>query len=366
MPHELDKTALEADPAESPRRAASSTPQDPGTAPADTPVSPEVEPPLGPDTDTALVPTDSLSRYMAEIRRYPLLSPEEEHTLAVRYKEYGDVQAAYRLVTANLRLVVMIARNYQRAFRNLLDLIQEGNVGLMEAVRNFDPYRGVRFPLLCRVVGAGVYHPVRHEQLADGQNRHHPGPAQALLQPGTGKKAARSRGFLARSQTAGPESGRQGRGSESRCSNGCLPEICLSIPRSMPTTSPRACSTFLADPQATVEEEVSATEYRALVREKMDAFAQTLSGKDAVIFHQRLLAEEPRTPAGNRRSVRHQPRTGPPVGESAEKKAQSLSRPGVHRSAETWMSLSPISAESAPASLGPDPGSHSILLSGLK
>src|SRR5947207_10622862 len=74
--------------------------------------------------DTALVPYDSLQRYLAEIRRYPLLSPAEEHDLAVRYKEYGDIEAAYRLVTANLRLVVMLARNYQRAFRNLLDLIQ--------------------------------------------------------------------------------------------------------------------------------------------------------------------------------------------------------------------------------------------------
>src|SRR5213076_3566737 len=64
----------------------------------------------------------------------------------VRYKEYGEIGAAYRLVTGNLRLVVMIARQYQRAFRNLLDLVQEGNIGLMEAVKNFDPYRGVRFP----------------------------------------------------------------------------------------------------------------------------------------------------------------------------------------------------------------------------
>src|SRR3989441_3042037 len=100
----------------------------------------------GQGADTALVPYDSLQRYLAEIRRYPLLSPAEEHDLAVRYKEYGDIEAAYRLVTANLRLVVMLARNYQRAFHNLLDLIQEGNVGLMEAVRNFDPYRGIRFP----------------------------------------------------------------------------------------------------------------------------------------------------------------------------------------------------------------------------
>src|SRR5262249_24676063 len=57
-----------------------------------------------------------------------------------------DVDAAYKLVTGNLRLVVMIAREYQRATRNLLDLIQEGNIGLMEAVKKFDPYRGIRFP----------------------------------------------------------------------------------------------------------------------------------------------------------------------------------------------------------------------------
>jgi len=94
----------------------------------------------------ALVRYDSLQHYLAEIRKYPLLSRDEEHRLALRYKEEGDIEAAYRLVTANLRLVVMIAREYQRAFRNLLDLVQEGNIGLMEAVKNFDPYRGIRFP----------------------------------------------------------------------------------------------------------------------------------------------------------------------------------------------------------------------------
>jgi RNA polymerase sigma-32 factor len=94
----------------------------------------------------ALVPSDTLQHYLAEIRRIPLLSREEEHALAVRWHEEGDRQAAWRLVTANLRLVVMIGREYQRAFHNLLDLVQEGNVGLLEAVRNFDPYRGIRFP----------------------------------------------------------------------------------------------------------------------------------------------------------------------------------------------------------------------------
>lgn len=95
---------------------------------------------------SALVSADPLTRYLAEIRRIPVLSREEEHALAVRWKEEGDREAAWQLVTHNLRLVVMIARDYQRAVHNLLDLVQEGSVGLLDAVKNFDPYRGVRFP----------------------------------------------------------------------------------------------------------------------------------------------------------------------------------------------------------------------------
>jgi len=88
---------------------------------------------------------DALQAYLAEVRKIPLLTPEEERELAVRYRETGDPQAAYRLITANLRLVVKIALEYQRQWMlNLLDLVQEGNIGLMQAVKNFDPYRGVK------------------------------------------------------------------------------------------------------------------------------------------------------------------------------------------------------------------------------
>src|SRR4030095_7896574 len=73
-------------------------------------------------------------------------SREEEHALAVKWREGGDRKAAWRLVTANLRLVVMVARDYQRAVHHLLEFVQEGSVGLLEAVKQFDPYRGVRFP----------------------------------------------------------------------------------------------------------------------------------------------------------------------------------------------------------------------------
>ena len=88
---------------------------------------------------------DLLSYYLAEVRRYPLLEPEEEKDLAIRFQESGDPEAAHRLVTANLRLVVKLAFQYHRQWANVLDLIQEGNVGLVEALSRYDPYRGIRF-----------------------------------------------------------------------------------------------------------------------------------------------------------------------------------------------------------------------------
>ena len=94
--------------------------------------------------ERSLVRHDPLGLYVQEIRRYPLLTREQEHELAVRYFEHGDLDAARRLVEANLRLVVKIAHEYRRAYRNLLDLVQEGNVGLMQAVKKYDPYRGVK------------------------------------------------------------------------------------------------------------------------------------------------------------------------------------------------------------------------------
>jgi len=90
---------------------------------------------------------DPLHRYLAEIRRHPILDPEEEKALAIRYREKGDLEAAYKLVISNLRLVVKIALEYYNSWMtSVLDLIQEGNIGLMLAVKKFDPYRGVRLP----------------------------------------------------------------------------------------------------------------------------------------------------------------------------------------------------------------------------
>src|SRR5262249_9120667 len=87
---------------------------------------------------------DPLTLYVQEIRRIPLLSREEEHDLAVEFRETGDLDIAKKLVAANLRLVVKLAHEYRRAYRNLLDLVQGGNLGLLQAVKKYDPDRGVK------------------------------------------------------------------------------------------------------------------------------------------------------------------------------------------------------------------------------
>src|SRR5262245_58501865 len=102
--------------------------------PVDAPPAPTLPIPA-PRGDRSIGPADALSAYMAELRKYPPISREEEHELAVRWVEHGDQSAARRLVLANLRLVVKIAMEYRRAWTNVLDLIQDGNVGLLEAVR---------------------------------------------------------------------------------------------------------------------------------------------------------------------------------------------------------------------------------------
>lgn len=93
---------------------------------------------------TAITRVSELDRYVAQISQYPILSHDEETRLAKRWRDFGDVDAAHRLVTANLRFVVKIAHEYRGYGARVLDLIQEGSVGLMQAVKRFDPDKGYR------------------------------------------------------------------------------------------------------------------------------------------------------------------------------------------------------------------------------
>ena len=88
--------------------------------------------------------TTTLDIYISEINRFPILSAEEEFKLAVRLKKFDDIEAAEKLIVSNLRFVVKIAHEYRNYGLKLADLIQEGNIGLMHAVKKFDPYKGYR------------------------------------------------------------------------------------------------------------------------------------------------------------------------------------------------------------------------------
>jgi RNA polymerase sigma-32 factor len=105
----------------------------------------------GKSSSTALVTgsgsmqkTDLLNQYLAEVRKYPLLDPEEERALAIRYIEEGDEEAGRALITSNLRLVVKMAFKFHNQWANVLDLIQQGNMGLLQALNKYDPYNESR------------------------------------------------------------------------------------------------------------------------------------------------------------------------------------------------------------------------------
>ena len=243
--------------------------------------------------DKALVTFDPLQRYLAEIRRFALLSREEEHRLAVDYKEYGNVEAAYKLVTANLRLVVMIAREYQKAFKNLLDLIQEGNMGLMEAVKNFDPYRGVRFPSYAvwwiraymiryimndwRMVKIGTTQAQR-KLFFNLQKEKEKLEAEGLT---PGPKLLAQRLNVKEDEVVEME---QRLGSRD-----------LSVDMPMGDDEEATLLHFLPDQKDSPEEQLAETQYQQLLRQKMEQFAGALKDKELVIFRERLLNEEPLT-----------------------------------------------------------------------
>jgi RNA polymerase sigma-32 factor len=243
--------------------------------------------------DKALVPFDPLQRYLAEIRRFKVLSREEEHELAVQYKEYGDLEAAYKLVTANLRLVVMIAREYQKAFKNLLDLVQEGNMGLMEAVKNFDPYRGVRFPSYA-VWWIRAYM-IRY--IMNDWRMVKIGTTQAQRKLFFNLQKEKDK-IEAEGLTAGPKllaQRLQVKEDEVVEMEQRLASRDLSVDVPIGDDDEATLLNFLQDTKHTPEEQIAETEYRELLRDKMEQFANTLKDKELVIYRERLLNEDPVT-----------------------------------------------------------------------
>jgi RNA polymerase sigma-32 factor len=250
--------------------------------------------PVPPPKGRALVPYDPLQLYLLEIKRYNLLTREEEMDLAVRVKEENDQQAAYRLITSNLRLVVKIAMDFHRYWtKNLLDLIQEGNVGLLQAVGKFDPYRGIKFSYYAsfwikaymlkfimdnwKLVKIGTTQSQRKlffnlakerdKLIAKGYD-----PEPRLLAE---RLDVKEEEVVEMSQRLGGW------------------EVSLSAP--VGDDSREAFGAFLPDPGRAVDEQLSEGESRKILMDKLQEFRRTLSGKEAEIFDDRIMSEKPLT-----------------------------------------------------------------------
>ncbi len=236
---------------------------------------------------------DPLRRYLWEISKFKPLSREEEHDLAVRYRRGGDHEAAYRLVTANLRLVVKIALMYHKVYRNLLDLIQEGNVGLLQAVRRFDPYRGTRLQTYAawwikayiikflldnaRLVKVGTTNTRR--KILMNLNREKRELEARGITP-TAQLLARNLG-VDESEIIDVEQSMTG------------PDISLDAPLSE-DGEVRVADTLQLMEQS-VDEKIAQGEFREMLEKKFAEFAETLSEREKVILRNRLIAEEPET-----------------------------------------------------------------------
>ena len=254
---------------------------------------PEIGTALVPAGTSALSRTDPLARYMQEVSRHPVLSREQEHELAVQYRETGDLDAAYRLVASNLRLVVKIAYEYRRAAFSILDLIQEGNVGLMHAVKKYDPYKGVKLSSYAAwwiraYILRFVMDNWRMVKLGTTQ-------AQRKLFFNLRKEQQK---LAAEGYEAGPKllaerldvTEQEVEEMDRRLSGD---ETSLDMPVGEDGGS--TVGDRLSGHGAGAEESLGDAELKAVLRRHLEGFAKTLEGKEKYIFEHRLMSDEPLT-----------------------------------------------------------------------
>ncbi|WP_437484662.1 RNA polymerase factor sigma-32 [Sorangium sp. So ce1014] len=245
--------------------------------------------------DAALSRTDPLQAYLREVQRHPLLTPDEEKELTVKYTKTQDVATAARLVTANLRLVVKLAYEYRRAYKNIMDLIQEGNIGLMQAVKRYDPYRGVKLSSYAawwirayilrfilnnwRLVKLGTTQAQR--KLFFNLNKEKARLSAMGIEPTAAEIAKR----LSVEEKEVVDMDR-------RLSSG---EASLDAPvgdlegRTIPRVE------LLVSSGASPDIAFEAREMGMLVHDRLSKFRETLKGKDVIIFDKRMAAEDPLT-----------------------------------------------------------------------
>lgn len=254
--------------------------------------------------ETALAPTvsrtrlakgDPLSAYMAEVTKHPLLTREQEIELSKRYRDTGDVRAAYTLVASNLRLVVKLAHEYHRNPLSLLDLVQEGNIGLMQAVKKFDPERGVKLASYAawwirayilryimdnwKMVKLGtteaqrkLFFKLRQEQ-------------ERLAKQGievTPKLLAERLNVTEQDVVE----------MDQRLGND---EVSIDAPLNVDDDRESRADRLLPSTAASADDTLANSQLRQMFKEKLGDFAKNLNEKERFIFEKRLIADEPMT-----------------------------------------------------------------------
>lgn len=237
---------------------------------------------------------DPFRLYLEEIKRYPLLSREDERDLAIRYREKDDIEAAYKLITANLRLVVKIAMDFQRYWmQNLMDLIQEGNVGLMQAVKKFDPYRGYKFSYYASFwIKAYII-----KFIMDNWKLVKIGTTQAQRKLFFNLRKEKER-LEAQGIEASPKllSDRLDvKESEIVEMDQRLNSWEISLDSPLKDDSEDTHKSFLPSDDLPVDEQLADLEAKSILHDKLMLFRQQLKGKEAVIFDRRLLTEDSMT-----------------------------------------------------------------------
>ena len=235
-----------------------------------------------------------LHRYLQEISQYKLLSREETAELAIRYQENQDPEAAYQLVTANLRLVVKVAMDFQKYWmQNFLDLIQEGNVGLVQAVKKFDPYRGVKFSYYAAYwIRAYIL-----KSIMDNWRLVKIGTTQAqrklFFSLNKERKLLEAQGFKPEPKLLAERL--NVKESEVIEMSQRMGGNDLSLEAPVRDDSNEEQKDFLAHQGPSIEEIVAATEVKAKVTEVLDKLRKNLNDKEKAILKDRLLNDEPLT-----------------------------------------------------------------------
>lgn len=242
-----------------------------------------------------LVPYDPLQLYLLEIKNYRLLTREEEVELAIRFQEKKDQQAAYRLVTSNLRLVVKIAMDFSRYWtKSLLDLIQEGNVGLLQAVRKFDPYRGIKFSYYASFwIKAYILKFIMENwklvKIGTTQTQR-----KLFFNLAKEKEKLVAQGFDPEPKLLAERLDVKEEEIEEMMQRLGGAELSLNTPVG-DDDGKEAYSAFLPDPSMGVDERISDVERRETLLENLQAFRETLSGKELDIFDNRIMSDNPLT-----------------------------------------------------------------------